>query len=289
MSLRNINSLGKNHSTFKSSPQSELMSIYAFNTSLPLVKDTEVSLNTLEPKLSFRFSPHDMKNNHNLERRIDASNIFNINRLGLGNSLEAGESVTAGLNFSKEKKSIKDGITEIEEYIDLSLATSFRFSKENNIPKNSSLNKKMSHIFGELDFKPTKYLSLNYNFSINDDLNDLEYNNLVAKINYENFSTQFNFLEEKGIIGQTNVIENITKYSFNEENFLSFKTRKNRDINLTEYYNLLYEYKNDCLVASIKYEKNYYSDADIKPLEELFFTITIVPLTTFSPDKMVLR
>lgn len=108
-------------------------------------------------------------------------------------------------------------------------------------------------------------------------------------MNFDDFSTQFNFVEEKGIIGQTNVIENITKYSFDEENFLSFKTRRNRNINLTEYYNLLYEYKNDCLIASIKYEKNYYNDADIKPLEELFFTITIIPLTTFSPDKMVLR
>ena len=289
VALRNINSLGKNHPTFKSSPQSELMSIYAFNTSLPLIKDTKKSLNTLEPKVSFRYSPHDMKNNHDLERRINTRNIFNINRLGMGNSLESGESITAGLNFSKEKKKLKDGISEIEEYIDFSLATSFRFSEEKNIPRNSSLNKKMSNIFGQLNFKPTKNLSLNYNFSLNNDLNDLEYNNVVAKINFDNFSTQFNFLEEKGIIGQTNLIENITKYSFNEENFLSFKTRKNRNINLTEYYNLLYEYKNDCLVASIKYEKNYYNDADIKPLEELFFTITIVPLTTFSPDKMALR
>ena len=289
VALRNINSLGKNHSTYKSSPQSELMGIYAFNTSLPLIKDTEKSLNTLEPKLSFRFSPHDMKNNFNLERRIDTSNIFNINRLGMDDSLESGESITAGLNFSKEKKVIEKGISEIEQYFDLSLAAAFRFDEEKNIPNNSSLNKKISNIFGQIDYKPTKNLSLNYNFSLNDDLNDLEYNNVIAKMNFDDFSTQFNFVEEKGIIGQTNVIENITKYSFDEENFLSFKTRRNRNINLTEYYNLLYEYKNDCLIASIKYEKNYYNDADIKPLEELFFTITIIPLTTFSPDKMVLR
>ncbi|XOJ73613.1 hypothetical protein ABXT43_01875 [Candidatus Pelagibacter sp. Uisw_114] len=52
---------------------------------------------------------------------------------------------------------------------------------------------------------------------------------------------------------------------------------------------MIYEYKNDCLVAGIQYKKNYYSDADIKPVEELFFSITIVPLGTFSPDKMVLN
>ena len=66
-------------------------------------------------------------------------------------------------------------------------------------------------------------------------------------------------------------------------------TRKNRNLNLTEYYDLVYEYKNDCLVAGIKYKKNYYNDQDIKPVEELFFSITIIPLTTFSPDKMALR
>lgn len=175
------------------------------------------------------------------------------------------------------------------DYLDLRLATSFRFNEENNIPHNSSLNKKASNIFGQLNYKPIKNLSINYNFSLNNDLNTLNYNNIVSKIKFDNFYTQFNFLEENGVIGKTNIIENITRYSIDEENFLSFKTRKNRNINLTEYYNLLYEYRNDCLVASIQYKKNYYNDADIKPLEELFFTITIVPLTTFSPDKMALR
>jgi LPS-assembly protein len=35
--------------------------------------------------------------------------------------------------------------------------------------------------------------------------------------------------------------------------------------------------------------KRYYNDVDIIPNEELFFSITIVPLGTFSPDKMVLN
>ena len=289
ISIRNINSLGKNHPTYKDSPQSELMSIYAFNTSLPLIKETDISLNTLEPKLSFKFSPHDMKNNSELKRRIDANNIFNIKRLGLGNSFETGESITAGINFNQKKKIIKNDIEDIEEYLDFKLATSFRLNEENDIPHNSSLNKKTSNIFGQLDYKPIKNLSLNYNFSLNNDLHNLDYSNIVTKLDIGNFSTQFNFIEESGLIGETNTVENITKYNFDKENFLSFKTRKNRNINLTEYYNLLYEYKNDCLIASIQYNKNYYNDADIKPLEELFFTITIVPLTTFSPDKMALR
>ena len=47
------------------------------------------------------------------------------------------------------------------------------------------------------------------------------------------------------------------------------------EIDLTEYYDLIYEYKNDCLTAAIQYNKDYYSDKDLKPNEEIFFTISI--------------
>ena len=52
-------------------------------------------------------------------------------------------------------------------------------------------------------------------------------------------------------------------------------------IDLTEYYDLIAEYKNDCLIAGIKYEKSYYEDRDLKPSENLLFSITIFPLTSF--------
>ena len=289
VSLKNINTVGKNSSQYDSSPQSELTSSYLFNTSFPLKKDTKKSLNTFEPKLSFRFSPHDMKNNKDINRRVDISNIYNVDRLGMGDSFESGESLTVGFDFKKEKVTYDEEIQKIEDYLEFKLATVFRVNEERDMPESSTLGGKNSNIFGELDYNPTKYLSLNYNFSIDEQLDSLEYNSLNAKLNFNNFSTRFNFLEQKGDIDTINFIENISTYAFNEENYLSFKTRRNKDLDLTEYYNLVYEYKNDCLVASIQYNKNYYNDGDIKPVEELFFTITIVPLTTFSPDKMDLK
>jgi len=289
IALKNINTVGKNNPTYKNSPQSELMSAYTYNASLPLIKKNSTTFNTLEPKLSLRFSPHEMKNNSNTSRRIDVSNIFSSNRLSLGNSFEEGESITLGLNFKKEKVNTDNKIDKIEEYIDFKLASVFRLDEENNIPTNSSLNKKNSNIFGQLNFKPTKNISLGYNFSLTNDLNKFEYNSLISKMEFGNFITEFDFLEERGAVGSANIIQNTTKYDFDDQNSISFKTRRNRKLNLTEYYDLVYEYKNDCLVAGVKYKKNYYNDADIKPVEELFFSITIVPLGTFSPDKMVLN
>ena len=287
--LKNTNSVGKNNATYKNTPQSELMSAYTYNASLPLIKKNSKTFNTLEPKLSLRFSPHKMKNNADESRRVDINNIFASNRLSLDNSFEEGESVTLGLNFKQEKINKTNEVSKIEEYIDFKLASVFRLKDEKNIPKNSTLGKKKSNIFGEFNFNPIKNITLGYNFSLTENLNTFEYNSLMTKIGFGNFSTQFNYLEERGVIGLTNIIENKTDYNFDDQSSISFNTRRNRKLNLTEYYDLIYEYKNDCLVAGIKYKKNYYNDADIKPVEELFFSITIIPLGTFSPDKMVLK
>jgi LPS-assembly protein len=286
VSAKNQNSIGKNHDNFKNSPQSELMSFYTYNLSMPLQKTNKNFLNTIVPKLSFRFNPHDTKDNSTASRRIDVNNVFNGGRTGAN---EGGESVTLGLDFKQLKINKQNEISEIEDYFDFKLATVFRLNEEKNIPTSSTLNKKTSNIFGKLSYIPNEIISLNYDFSVKNDLNTFEYNFLTAKFNYNKFQTEFNYLEERGVIGQSSVIENITKYKVNEENSIIFKTRENKHLNLTEYYNLIYEYKNDCLVAGLRYNKKYYQDAEIKPLEELFFSITIVPLTTFSPDKMVLN
>ena len=285
ISFKNVNTMGKNNLLYRSHPQYEIMTAYTYNASYPLRKNTTKSLNTVEPKLSFRFSPNKMKDNNHLERRMDVNNIYTNNRLSMDNSLEPGESITLGFKLKKEKISVKNEITSIEKYIEFKLATVFRANEENDLPKSSTLNKKKSNIFGQFKYDPTGNITLNYNFSLKDDLNEFEYNSLNTKIDFNKFTTQFTYLEERGAVGQTNIIESHIGYNFNEENSLSFKTRENRKLNLTEYYNLLYEYKNDCLIAGLQYNKNYYNDVDIKPVEELFFTITIVPLTTFSPNK----
>ena len=117
--------------------------------------------------------------------------------------------------------------------------------------------------------------------SLDNDLNTFEYNQLKTTFLFNNFETSFNFLEENGKRGESNVLESSFSYNFDENNNLTFKTRRNRKINLTEYYDLVYEYKIDCLTAGIKYKKSYYSDRDIKPNENLIFTLTLFPLTTY--------
>ena len=62
-----------------------------------------------------------------------------------------------------------------------------------------------------------------------------------------------------------------------ENNSLIFETRENKEKSFTEFYNLIYQYKNDCLTAGIEYNKEYYNDQDLKPSENLLFKISIIP------------
>jgi len=156
-----------------------------------------------------------------------------------------------------------------------------RDKEEDLIPKKSTINRKNSNLFGSISNNFSDNFNLSYNFALDNNYKNFEYNNLSATISFNDFSSTFNFIEENGEMGDSNVLENIIGYKFDESNYLSFNTRRNRKLNLTEYYNLVYEYKNDCLTAGIKYKKSYYQDRDLKPTENLLFTLTLFPLTTY--------
>ena len=76
-------------------------------------------------------------------------------------------------------------------------------------------------------------------------------------------------------MGNTNTLENSTTYKFDEKSFI-FKSRRNRKLNLTEFYDLVYEYKNDCLTAGIKYRKTYYEDRELKPLRTYYLLLVSI-------------
>ena len=279
INLKNSNTLGKNDSDYKSSPQIELMSLFEFTSSFPLINQKNEYINTLTPKASIRLNPSDMKNYSNSEKNINIDNIFSINRLGLDDSFEKGKSLTVGLEYKKED------LNNINNYFEFKLGTVFRDDEENFIPSSSSLNKKNSNLFGSATHALMDNMILDYDFRIDNNYEKFEYNSINSKFIIDNFETNFNFVEENGETGNENYLENTTIYNHNENNAFAFKTRRNRKLNLTEFYDLIYEYKNDCLTAGIKYNKQYYEDRDLKPSENLLFTLTLFPLTTYEQSQ----
>ena len=243
---------------------------------MPLIKKSELFNNYITPKVSLRFNPGDMKDySSSTEKKINIDNIFSNNRLGVTDSFEPGRSLTLGIDYKKEN------LNNINKYFEMKLATVLRDKSENHIPIVSTINRKTSNLFGSIKNNFSQNFELDYNFAIDNDYRTFEYNSLQTRFLFNNFISEFNFVEENGEMGDNNFFENTTSFSVDENNYLKFKTRRNRKINLTEYYDLVYEYKNDCLIAGIKYKKTYYEDRDLKPSEDLFFTISIIPITTY--------
>ena len=275
--LKNLNTTGKNDDLYKSSPQVELMGIFEMSSSLPLIKYGEMFNDYIEPKISFRFNPSNMKDYSNSSRKINTSNIFEINRLGLTDTFEEGKSLTIGFEYKKER------IENINNYFGFKVGSVFRHDDEVRIPSSSSI-KQSGDLIGSIQSNLNKNLNFSYDFAIDNNYKTLEYNSFNADFNFNKFSTGIKFIEENGKIGDANSIENTLRYNFDENNYLSFNTRRNRKISFTEYYNLIYEYKNDCLTAGIKYNKTFYQDRDLLPTENFMISITLFPLTTYETN-----
>ena len=150
--------------------------------------------------------------------------------------------------------------------------------KKLDLPKKTSLDNKSSDVVGFLDLNFTDNFSLEYDFSIDNSLSHKNYDFISANITLNNLVTSFTFLEEDNNYGDKSYLSNQTKLKLNENNFILFEQSENLDKNITEFYNLIYEYKNNCLTASIEYNKDYYKDVNIDPEENLFIKIKLVPL-----------
>ena len=149
------------------------------------------------------------------------------------------------------------------------------------------MGKKSSDIVGEIGFNPIEDFTFNYNYSLSNNFNDINLHKFSNTFTVNNFVNTFTFYEENNLIGDKSYYENKFKYNFDKKNSLSFKTRNNKKDNLTEFYDLIYQYKNDCLVASLRYNKEYYSNNTRKPNEELFFSITLIPLGSTQTESII--
>ena len=154
------------------------------------------------------------------------------------------------------------------------------------MPKSSTIGNKRSDIIGNVKYVPSNKFNLNYSFSVDNDLEDINYNYAESNFFVNNFMTSFKYLSDGNSIDNRSYFSNTTKYNFDKNNSLGFSTNKNLDTNLTEYYDLVYEYRNDCLTAAIEYKKTFYDDIDLDPDENIFFSITIIPFGSINSPNL---
>ena len=267
---KNVNSDSKHSSSYKENTDINLNFLAQFNSEMPLIKENQNNKSFLTPKISLKLNPSKTKNKKSDIRTINNDNIFNLNRLSMTDSLEGGESLTYGLTYNYQN-------SEGRDLLKTNIANVIRLKEEKNISRSSSLGNKTSDIFTSTSYNPNDILNLRYDLSLDQNLDDKKNQLLEASLNINQFVTSFEYLNQTSEYSNESYLSSNITYNFNDQNQVTFKTRDNKKDNITEFYNLVYRYRNDCLEAAIEYNKEYYSFGSIKPEEKLFFKITIVP------------
>ena len=278
--IKNVNSNASNSKRFKNKDTSTINPTFQTNYTYPLQKQDDEFNYTLTPKFSLKLSPVHMKNINNENVNINYDNIYDLNRLGLNETNEGGISATYGYEYSKIDKS------NLNQIIKFGFANNLRFENNKNLPANGNLGDKVSDFVGLIDFSPNENVKLIFNFSLKNNLVDQNYELFGFEYYFKNLTTKFEYLNENNSNSKTSYIKNETQYTLNDNNSIIFETRENKENNFTEYYNLIYQYQNDCLTAGIEYNKEYYSDQDLKPSENLFFKLSIIPFGGFNTPNL---
>ena len=278
--IKNINSSASNSEKFKNKETLSLIPSFQTNYSLPLIKETAKSKNTFTPKLSLRLSTPHTKDVRTTDRKISYNNIYDFERLGIDEGNEGGISLTYGYEYSIVEKSSS------EEKIKFGFANNLRFEENKDLPLNSNLGDKMSDFVGNFEYKPNKNFKLDYDFSLKNNLSDVNYELYGFEFYLKNFTTKLEYQNENNSSIKTSYLKNETRLDINEKNSLVFETRENKEKSFTEFYNLIYQYKIDCLTAAIEYNKEYYNDQDLKPSENLFLKLSIIPFGGFNTPNL---
>ncbi len=255
---------------------SEISGVLAYDAKLPMSKKNQDQnkINFFTPKVSFRYAPGHMRNIQDDDLKLSYSNAFLLNKNAEPDVIEEGESIATGFEISSYDL---DGELTGDKNYSLSLAQIQSFKENTSIPSKSSLDQKASDLVGEAFIKISENFNIQNEFSIDHNLNDVNYNDLEANLILGNTSFNLNYLEESNHIGTSNYIKSGINVDFNNSGQLNFNIKKNLETDSTEFYDLAYDYINDCLRAGLVFRREFYSDRDVEPSDSLMFRVTLFP------------
>ncbi len=265
--FRNINYETKNISNYKDDTTHELYGAFGYLTELNLQKNQDNKVQTLKPKLFFRFAPGSMRKETN-KQRLDAGRAFKINRLSGIDNFETGLSSTFGFDYN---------LTSDDKEFDFSVAQILNEKENKKMHSKTSLDEKLSDVVGFAKLSINNKTTLNYNFALDQNYKEFNYNEIGSSFDLSPFKVNFNYLKEAKHIGNQEYFKTRIELDNSKNTILSIENKRNLVTDSSEFYNLSYEYVNDCLRAGLVYRREFYTDSELEPENSLMFKITIVP------------
>ena len=270
--IRNTNYEAKNTTEYRNDTAvNELHGVLSYKTSLPMKKDGINNSKLFSPNFMLRYSPGHMRNLHSKDVTLNYANIYALNKTS---EIENGLSAILGFDYKINEKKANSQT----EKMSLSIGQVFNYKENFDMPAKSSLDQKVSDLVGTLNYNFGKIGNIDYKFSVDQNLNDFNYNDVSTVLNFGKVEFNLDYLEQQNHIGTEHYASSGLTLNFNDSNKLSFSTKKNFKTDSTELYDLSYQYGIDCLTAGVLYRREFYQDVDdLEQKDSLMFTITFVP------------
>ena len=271
--VRNINYVSNNVENLKNNEDNfEIMAALGYYGELKLQNKNNKINQFLTPKFLVRYSPGSMRKSED-NNKLSYLDVFSLDRLSGGYNLETGFSTSIGFEYELKSK---------ETEFDLNIGQVINEKENRNKGSKSSLDQRFSDIVGESNLKMNQNVELKYNFSLDQNYQVFNYNELGVKFDYDPIKINFSFIQEQNHIGNQEYIVSGFEVKAGERAKFSFENKRNLLTDASEFYDLSYEYINDCLRAGLVYRREFYDDSELEPENSLMFKITIVPFGDIS-------
>ena len=267
-SFKNVNYEVKNVNKFKTDTSKELFGAIGYLASIDLFKqDGKNNNQLLRPKMLMRYAPNHMRKDEG-EYGLNGKDIFSLNRLDSVENFESGTNLTLGLDYGYKNNN--------DSELNFSIGQIINEKKNNkNMPSSSSLDKRFSDLVGTLDYDNNNNFKFDYSYSLDQNYKETNFNEVNANYTMNNVDFNFNYLEENKISGENEYLKSSLEIKKSDNGLLKFSNKRNLITNSSEFYNLSYEYINDCLKAGIAYRREFYNDSELESENSLMFTITL--------------
>ena len=273
--VRNTNYKTKKTEKYKNNDeQNEISGAIGYKSSLPLKKDGKNYSNLFSPNFMIRFAPAHMRDMSTEKLTLNYTNLYTLNKTS---EIEDGFSGILGFDYKINKKI---GENSEKEKFSIGLGQVFNLEKNEDMPASSSLDQTMSDVVGKINYNFSEIGNIDYKFSLDHNLQDLNYNEISTELNLGRANFNLSYLEEQNHIGLEHYVSSGVSLNINQNNELSFSTKKNFKTESTEFYNFAYQYGIDCLTAGLVYRREFYEDKDLQPNNTLMFTVTFVPFAS---------
>ena len=207
------------------------------------------------------------------EHHLHRKNIFSLDRLNSSSNYEGGTSLTYGFDYNQTGSN----------KLNFTIGQIINEKKNNkNMPDSSSLDNRFSDIVGNFNYNKSDNFKIDYNYSLDQNLKEINYNEINTDYTLGDVKFNINYLEENNITEPKEYLKSTIEIKKGDNGLFSFSNKRNIITSSSEFYNLSYEYINDCLRAGLVYRREFYNDSELEAENSLLFKVTLSPFGSLS-------